>query len=450
MDKKIVIVGAGVAGLTLGYSLAKQGRKVSIIEKNNRVGGLARSFQYNDLIFDIGPKRFHTDDENVLKFIFDILEDNFLVIPRSSSVYLFNKYFSWPLSIQALLRLPVKVMIKSAVDLFAKDQNHNDMSFSAYTKSKYGKTLYELFFKPYTEKFLRIPCDTVHADWAKTGVNRAVIDKRVKNNSLFDVVMNVLLPKPVKTNFIYPSYGGMGSFCEKLKDKAVNYGADFLLANEVQDLEIEDGFIKKIVLRSGEKIKTDYFIWSGNLLDLFKLLKLSPPPLKYLSTIFFNMKVEGDISQKWQWCYYGTYDTKMVRVSMPKMFASYASPKGISSLIVELTCYEGDSIWQNPMSMLEEIKRDLKKVRIITNNDSITDCYIEKVCDTYPVYDLNYQENYSNITKTCSSFKNLRLLGRTGTYWYNNLDHSIKMAMDMSQTLFTEKKLKNKDDYFKF
>src|SRR5438046_510836 len=203
-DQPFVIVGAGVAGLTLAYLLLKAGRRVAVIERNDHTGGLARSFQYDGFTYDIGPKRFHTDDPEVTAFIHEILGSHRITITRSSKVHLFNRYFDWPLRPSALAKLPPLVMLRVGLDLLRKREARDDRSFSDYTKARYGETLYALFFKPYTEKFLRIPCETVHVDWAKTGINRAVIDRRVKSESLVDLVRSVLLPKPVKTEFIYP------------------------------------------------------------------------------------------------------------------------------------------------------------------------------------------------------------------------------------------------------
>lgn len=450
MGKKTVIVGAGIAGLTLACLLAKEKKDVIVVERDTKVGGLCRSFHYGDLMFDIGPKRFHTDDQSILNFIYDILGDDYITIPRSSSVYLFDKYFSWPLSTQAIFKLPPLIMIKAALDMIFKKASEDNISFSNYTISKYGKTLYNCFFKNYTEKFLKMPCELVHADWAKTGVNRAVIDKKVKSDTLFDLAKGVLLPKPVETNFLYPSYGGLGAFCDKMRDRAEGLGVEFLLEKEVTKLNVKDSAIESIDLKSGEHFDIEDLIWSGNLLDAMRLLNISPPPIKYLSTIFYNMKITGELLQDWQWCYFGSSDTKILRVSLPKSFAAYAAPEGISSAIVEVTCYQGDDTWQNPENLVEELKSDLEKVGLVPDKKLITECYIEKVKDTYPVYDMKYRENYEAITNSLSPFKNLKLLGRTGAYWYNNIDHSIKMSMDMADTIVKGTKMQEKDEYFKF
>ena len=228
-----LVVGAGVAGLTFACSVLDEGSNAVVVERNDFVGGLARSYQYGDFIFDTGPKRFHTDDKEVLDFLLKILGDDTIVVDRSSAVHLFGRYFPWPLDQRALFRLPPRVMISSAFDLLRRKPPADENSFTEYTRSRYGETLYRLFFKPYTEKFLRIPCEQVHVDWAKTGINRAVIDKRIKNETLFDLARNVLIPRPVVTKFLYPSYGGFGTYCERLADRVRNRGGEIRLDNTV-------------------------------------------------------------------------------------------------------------------------------------------------------------------------------------------------------------------------
>ncbi|MBC8277677.1 MAG: FAD-dependent oxidoreductase, partial [FCB group bacterium] len=203
-QKPILIVGAGIAGLTTAHLLAKAGKNVIVVEMEDTIGGLARSFRYDDFTFDIGPHRFHTDDQEVLQFIKEILGENSMSIPRKSGVYMFGKYFEWPLASSSLFRLPLHIMVKSFFDLIFKHKIQNPESFSEHTIAKYGNTLYKVFFKYYTEKFIRIPCEEVHVDWALAGINRAVIDKRVKADTLFDLVKGVLLPQKVDTEFIYP------------------------------------------------------------------------------------------------------------------------------------------------------------------------------------------------------------------------------------------------------
>jgi len=325
-QKDFVVVGGGVAGLSFAHTVLKEQQQVTVVERNDVVGGLARSFGYGDFTFDVGPKRFHTEDKEVLDFLLEILGDDYLVVDRSSSVHLFGKYFSWPLDSRALFRLPLPVMVSAGVDLLRRRDPADRDSFTEYTRSRYGDTLYRLFFKPYTEKFLQIPCEDVHVDWATTGINRAVIDSRVKSESLFDLVRNVLLPRPVVTKFIYPSYGGFGTFCDKLAEKVRRLGGEIRLRDTVTAIRTRNGIVEEVQLSDGSSLRPRYLIWSGNLIALAKLLGEDPPGIRYLSTVLYNIQVEAEVLQKQQWIYYGGSDTVLSRVTITKELAPYMSP----------------------------------------------------------------------------------------------------------------------------
>lgn len=145
MGESIVVVGAGVAGLTLSHELCER-NTVHLVEKEPTVGGLARSFKYNNFVFDIGPHRLHTEDDLVLGFINRILGNEKTVIKMRSSVYLDGKYHDWPLRPNTILKLKPSTMLKTLFDLIHRKKTEIN-SFEDYIKAKYGETLYTLFLK---------------------------------------------------------------------------------------------------------------------------------------------------------------------------------------------------------------------------------------------------------------------------------------------------------------
>jgi protoporphyrinogen oxidase len=447
-DQDFVIVGAGVAGLTFAHSVLGQGKSARVVERNDHVGGLARSFRYGDFIFDVGPKRFHTEDPEVLAFLLSILGEEYLVVDRSSAVHLFGRYFPWPLDQRALFRLPFRVMLSAGLDLLRRKPPADENSFTEYTRSRYGDTLYRLFFKPYTEKFLQIPCESVHVDWAKTGINRAVIDKRVKSDSLFDLVRNVLVPRPVVTEFIYPSRGGFGTFCEKLAEAVGSRGGEVLLENTVTAIETSGDRVEEVALADGTRIRPGHLVWSGNLVALAKLLGKEPPPIRYLSTVLYNVEVGAAALQRQQWIYYGGRDTLLSRISITTEMAPYMAPAGKTGLCVEVTGFEGEGAWKDPEALVPQILSDLVRLKLVASERDFGAVHIERVRDTYPIYDLRYKESFALASRMVKPFKNLKLLGRTGAYWYNNSDHSMKMSLHLARHLLEGSPMKEKEALF--
>lgn len=444
----IVIVGAGVAGLTLGYLLSHAGKSVVLVEKEDRVGGLARSYRYGDFTFDIGPHRFHTDDQEVLRFIKEVFEKDHTVIRRRSGVYMFGKYFDWPLGSSSLFKLPPIIMVKAFVDLLSKYKVTDPDSFTEYTISRYGKTLYKAFFEFYTEKFIHIPCTDVHVDWATAGINRAVIDKRVKSNNLFDLVKGVLLPQKVDTDFLYPSEPGVDHFCEKLAAGIIERDGKIYKDTEVSQISTADGIITEVALTNEEKIPVETLVWSGEIHSVARMLGLGPYPLRYLSMVCYNVAVKGEVNQTYQWIYYGDKRTTINRVTVPHLFNARNIPEGYSGINVEVTCFEGDQTWQHPEIHLPVVRKDIMGSKLISNGKSIEEIWMEKVRNTYPIYDLHYKKNLSVAMNDLEGIKNLLMLGRCGTFWYNNMDHSMKMAMDYADHLITGKEIAGKEVYF--
>lgn len=429
----VIIVGAGVAGLTAGYLLARKGFKIVVIEKEDRVGGLARSFYYDNFFFDIGPHRFHTDDKAVQAFVEEVLGENKIVLPRSSGVWMFEAYHDWPLNWEIIFKLPPLVIIKIIFDLFTRS-TVKENNFEDYIINKYGRTLYNVFFKPYTEKFLKIPCNQVHRNWAETGIDRAVIDKKVKMGNLREVIKTSLFPRSVKTNFLYPANGGIDMFSNNLAEAIKKQGGEIHLNTTIDKIETEASSIKCMHYQN-TCLHPDMVIWTAPLTALLNLLHLDPSPIRYLSTIIFNMEITGDPAIKYQWCYFGQQDTTINRISIPVLFSPLAAPHGETGICVEITCFEGDNSWNNPESFVQDVINDLLKVRVIKRSEEIKKIHIEKIPNTYPVYDTAYLADLDSALEQVGRFKKLKLLGRTGTFWYNNMDHSIAMAFSMVRDL---------------
>lgn len=429
--KNILIVGAGVNGLTLAYKLLNK-YNITIIEKEDKVGGLARSFNYGSFKYDIGPHRFHTDDKEVLQFIKKIIYRDYIKILRKSEVHLFDKYHSWPIRASSLFKLPLNIIFKSSIDLIFK-KKYLGKSFSDYILNKYGKTLYECFFKSYTEKFIKIPAEQTHINWGRTGLDRAIIDKRVKMDDLFGLLKSSLMPKPVKTEFIYP-VDGIYVFSEKLAKLIQEKGGKIITNCKINKINYSKEKIKKVIFNKGV-IKPDIVIWTAPLDELCTLLNIKNLGLAYLSLILYNLEIDGKPKKDYQWCYYGEKDTIFVRITNPYYFSKKLIPKAKTGLCIELTCMKNDTLWKNPEKAIENIKKDLLKVKLINKLDDVKKIHIEKISDAYPVYRLDYVDKLNQLLGQLKKLKNLILSGRCGKFWYNNMDHSIRNAFDTANKI---------------
>ena len=276
--RRVVVVGAGVAGLTAADRLLDHGADVTLLEREDRVGGLARSSRYDGVTFDIGPHRFHTDDEGVDHFVREVLGPDVIEIDRSSAVWLFDAYHDWPLGRSSLLKLPPMGMLRAGLDLFRRPAA-TDESLESYILSRYGRTLYEIFFKPYTEKFLTYRCRDLHRDWASAGINRAVIDQRYRFDNLFRVAWTTLLPPRVTTHFVYPRSGGIDRFSERIAERIRGKGGRISTSAKVEAVETEGERIVAVTTSSGQRVPCDEILWTAPLPLLARLLGQSTPAL---------------------------------------------------------------------------------------------------------------------------------------------------------------------------
>ena len=439
MNGQVVIVGAGVAGLTLADRLSEAGVRTVLIECEDHIGGLARSFRYPNK--DIGPHRFHTDDPAVHRYIETTLGDNLITIDRDSQLFLFGKYLPWPITLKNVLALPPGMMIRAGGDLLFPRRARTD-SFEDYIIEKYGRTLYRTFFKPYTEKFLDYTCSNLHRDWAEAGINRATIDKQVKTNSLGALIKSVLFAKNPHTKFLYPKTGGVGAFCDALADKIKSRGGRILLSSEVRELAVENGGrIRSVVTAAGEEIPVDYVFWSGAL-DALRSLGRAPenvPRLHYVGTILFNYLVSPQTTQGFQWCYFGDADMEVDRISIPRNFNPDTVPPGKEGLCIEVTSTEDSDIWNDPYRYDCVIESSLLHARLMKSLDHVEDVHVERVKRTYPLYALNYPRKLAGMFRWVGeSWSNLALIGRTGRFWYNNMDHSIGASLQVADRFLAD------------
>jgi protoporphyrinogen oxidase len=420
--------------MTIAFLLAESGHEVTVLEREKTVGGLARTFRYGDFLFDIGPHRFHTDDGDVLGLLRRVLSDNWTEIDRRSGVFLFGHYHDWPLRPGSLLKLPLPVMLGAGVDLFRRRDAENE-SFEDYILSMYGRTLYDFFFAPYTRKFILESPERIHADWAISGVDRAVIDRRVRMNTLSQVLRGTLLPRAVKTTFIYPGKGGVASFSSGLKSMVCARGGRVLEEQRVTGVSADGDQVRSVTTESGTEIPLDLLIWTAPITEIVRILGLEDTWLRYISTVCYNYAIDDPPRIPYQWCYYGQDDIPFNRLGVPSFFSPASAPPGKHGICAEVTCTEQSETWRDPDRFTGPIERHLAELDALRSPDRIEGLHVERIPNTYPVYRMGYREELDRVKGALAAFRNLRLLGRTGTFWYNNMDHSIRMAIDVAREI---------------
>lgn len=432
------VVGAGPSGLTVAYKLLQAGKTVLLIERDERIGGLAKSYNYGGQIFDTGPKRFHTDDKIVLDFIAEIAQGDICTIGRSTKVHFLNRYFEWPLQTKDVLKMPLHISIKCVFDLLKKREIKDKKSFKEYIISKYGVSLYKTFFAPYTSKFLRWDVEDIHSDWASTGINRTIIDKRVDANTLISLVKSLILPGKIETEFLYPSTGGFGGFYDRLLECCRHFeGFELILGDTITVLEQKASHLSAVT-KNGSCPNFEQLIWTGNLNNLSSLIS-SSHSVNYLNTVFYNIicKKEGVTKEKAQWIYVSKGDSLISRITCMNEFAPYTCTPGYYNFICEVTDSQvTPKYFKAPQSYIEGVLDELVSMRFLKAKKYIENVHINSVRDTYPIYHKRYNRDFGRSAAAVKKFSpRIHLLGRSGAFWYNNSDHSIRFAIAMAEKL---------------
>ncbi len=414
--------------MTTAHLLSEAEISVVVIERLNQTGGLARSFFYDGFIFDVGPHRFHTDNPAVTTYVDRLLKDHSTLFPRCSEVFFHGDYYRWPLHPKQLVQLPPDIAIRSGLDLLANSlRSYEITSFENYVLRQYGPTLYTHFFKDYSQKFLGIhPADT-HPDWAKAGINRAIIDDKMQMQNLTQLLISTFLQfNKADIDFIYP-LGGMQSVWNRVQALIEARGGRVITGVEAR-LERKGDMISAV--RAGdERFEPSLVIWTGPINAANRQLGLPEANLPHRALLLFNVMSKADVPRRYQWCYYGEQELVFNRISMPRFFSADTCPAGHTGLCVEVTCMEGDQRWNNAEHLTDWVVDDLIRVRMIPNRRAVQDVRLERIQDSYPIYHAHYPRDLERAQEALSSISNLHMAGRNGTFWYNNMDHCIEAAM---------------------
>lgn len=176
----------------------------------------------------------------------------------------------------------------------------------------------------------------------------------------------------------------------------------------------------------------DTLVWTAPLSELTEFLGVAAPGLSYLSLVIYNFMVVSTVEPTYQWCYFGAENVPFNRISYPTLFNPSLAPAGEFGICVEVTCRKGETVWQDPETMTGQIVESMIANGVIRSKEEILGCRIEKVGGAYPVYTLDYAAKLATVVAAVSRFEGVELLGRTGRFWYNNMDHSIEDALELS------------------
>ncbi len=446
--QKIVILGAGLAGLSAGYELSKAGRKVTILEKNPYVGGLATTFRVGDYLFDTGPHRWFTKIEEVDQWVRELMGGELMTVSRLTRIYFAGRYFYYPIKpLDALAGMGVLRGVQAVSDYLAvkirnklKPQPVITME-DAYVQ-QFGRTLYKIFFENYSEKLWGKSCKQLSGDW---------VAQRSRGMSILTVIRNAFFPQKGKVvslveEFSYPKLG-VGRISERLSEEIKKSGDEIILNAEVTQVKTVGKKIKSVIVRRNgqeEEIEADEVISSIPLNELVARLNPQVPKeiaeaeagLSFRDEVFVVLFLKSGKISPDQWIYTQDPSVPFVRFVETDNWSKFLSPPGTTSLVFEVACDRHDKIWEmTDKKLVDWISKEyIKEFKTIKKED-IAGSFVHRQENEYPVYPVGYEKPLKIIKGYLRKLTNLQIIGRAGMYRYNNMDHTIQSGIWAARNL---------------
>ncbi|MDR6788854.1 protoporphyrinogen oxidase [Sphingomonas sp. BE138] len=446
----VAIIGAGPAGLTAGYLLTKAGYTVAIIEKDAQyVGGISRTVEHDGFRFDIGGHRFFSRSKEVVDLWNEILPDDFIERPRMSRIYYEGKFYSYPLrAFEALGNLGI---IRSGLCMasFAKAKlwpKREVRSFEDWTVNAFGRKLYSIFFKTYTEKVWGMPCDRMSADWAA---------QRIKGLSLWGAVVDGLKrslglnrrpndgmeqAKTLLENFRYPRLGP-GMMWEAARDRIVERGGQVLMGHALHQLRLTEATGRWTLTANGADglvaLNAAHVISSAPMRELASRIHPLPAALpeasnlKYRDFLTVALMIRSPDLFPDNWIYIHDPKVKVGRIQNFRSWSPEMVPDpAIACVGLEYFCFEGDGLWTSSDQQLVALATAEMATLGLCDPSQVTGGVVVRQEKAYPVYDEDYAQNVDMLRREIEGrYPTLHCVGRNGMHRYNNQDHAMMTAM---------------------
>jgi protoporphyrinogen oxidase len=445
LTDRTVIVGAGPAGLSAAWELARNGREVVVLEQDpTHVGGIARTVSYKGFRFDIGGHRFFSKNADIERLWNEILGDRMIERDRLSRIYYRGRFFKYPLeTLNVLENLGVAESIACMSSYAAarlKPQGEIK-SFEDWVVNAFGRRLYEIFFRSYTEKVWGIPCGEISADWAAQRIKDLSIGALIKRALTFRKKNGGPVIKTLIDRFRYPEHGP-GEMWETLTKKIQESGAVVQMGESVVSLKRGPNGITAIGSMGADGPRSysgGNFISTMPIRELVGAMDPAAPAeviaaanrLKYRDFITVALIIDQAEMFPDNWIYIHEPGVKVGRIQNFKNWSPAMVPDARYTVLgLEYFCFDSDSMWNTPDAELVAMgARELAQLGL-GDASKVVDGTVVRQRAAYPVYDSHYHEAVEVVRGFLErEAPNLQLAGRNGMHKYNNQDHAMMTGL---------------------
>ncbi len=446
-NDSMLVLGGGLTGLSAAYMLAKAGFGVKVFESDSAVGGLSKTVVHGGFRFDLGGHRFFTRDRKIDDFVRGLMDGELVSVRRASKIYLRGKYFDYPLRpFNAIFGLGIPTTFRILSDYGTERvkrfvSEKESISLEDWVVKHFGRTMFNIYFREYSEKVWGIECSSISAEW---------VAQRIKGLSLGGAVKNAFfrfsgrdLPT-LADSFYYPGLG-IGRISERLAEE-INVRNNVYTDTRTERINHSGFRVESVVVKNqthSQIIRGKEFIASVPLTALVRMLTPPPPKnilaaaskLKFRDLVVVAIMIDRRRVTDQTWIYIPEERIPFGRVHEPTNWSEKMAPAGKTLVVTEFFSFRGDWIWnENDMKLTGITVDNLEQLGFIKRHEVI-DSAVVRVPNAYPLFDVGYEKRCDEINEYLGKFQNLHLAGRCGMFRYYNMDHAVASGMEAAERI---------------
>jgi protoporphyrinogen oxidase len=451
----VVVLGAGPAGMSAAWRLSELGYRVTVLERDGAVGGMARTIAMGKYLVDFGPHTFHIreteESREVVASVKKFFGDDPLILTRGTRVLLEGKEYIYPLEIfQVLkgvnpllaLRIVFDYLVATITSAFSPARKED--SFEDWGVRNLGRTLYDLCFGIYSARVWGLPTGQISSKQAQ----------RVAKLNLVNVVLRSLGiradPATYFTKYMYPRTG-ISMLYEGMADVVTKAGNSILLNANVVRLEREGNRIARVAyVHEGREQTIDADIVLTTLpLPVFVNMTTPAMPadvvahaakLRYRSLKLIYIALKRARMTDYHWVYLLDGHYRVNRVSEQKNVSPEMVPDDRTVLCIELSLWKDEPLWEASDEEIYKLAlHDVMKMGYGVTEEEVDEYHITDIPTAYPVYELNFEEHLIPVLEAVHSFDNVMALGRHGLFLNNSMDDNVLLGSKVAEAIATRK-----------
>jgi protoporphyrinogen oxidase len=446
----VVVLGGGPAGISAGWRLSERGVKVTVLERDANIGGMAQTIRRGPYAVDYGPHTFHIRQTEESRRIIDTIRPFFgkdpLILTRGTRVLLHGKYYVYPLELMQVLTglsplLSARIIIDYAVATVGSFFNppKREDSFEDWGVRNLGRTLYDLCFGLYSARVWGLPTSQISSKQAQ----------RVAKLNLRDIVLRILGikadPAAYFTEYMYPR-AGISTLYENMAARTRECGGQVLLGCTVTAVERAGNRVTAVRYEQDgqtHRLECDRVVTTLPLPALVGMVEPALPAtvvthsrkLRYRSMRLINIVLGRDRLTDFHWVYLSDHKFRCNRMSEQKNVSGDMVPPGETVLCVEFSCWKDDEHWRaSDQEIFEIAMRDLENTGLGVTRSEVRDYWVVPLATAYPVYELGFEEHLGPVLEAVS-MDNVHTIGRHGLFLNNSMDDNVLLGVRVADAI---------------